>query len=121
MQKSNSTTSLNVLTHGAFSYLCFAFLLLAIVFIIGNSAFAQEFQRLDDSPVPPIHVPSEPQADMPRPGVPMEDGIQSSDELGREPGDMSLPVPDYLRGGPDFWTSPQGMVPTLPIMLLLTV
>ena len=125
MQASHHNTILLTSKHGAFSYRCFTFLLLAVVFgitgIIGDSVFAQEFQRLDDSPVPPIHVPSEPQADMPRPGVPMEDGIQSSDELGREPGDMSLPVPDYLRGGPDFWTSPQGMVPTLQIMLLLTV
>ena len=58
---------------------------------------------------------------MPQPGIPMGDALQSSEELGGKPGDMSLPIPDYLRGGPDFWTSPQGMVPTLQIMLLLTV
>lgn len=92
-----------------------------VLCVCENTGLAQEFQRLDNSPVPPIHVPSEPQSDMARPGVPMSDGIQSSEELGREPGDMSLPVPDYLRGGPDFWTSPEGMVPTLQIMLLLTV
>jgi flagellar biosynthetic protein FliP len=82
-------------------------------------------QRPTDNPydswVPPISVPSEPSANMPQPGVPMGDALQSSEELGGKPGDMSLPIPDYLRGGPDFWTSPQGMVPTLQIMLLLTV
>ncbi|MDR1958638.1 MAG: flagellar type III secretion system pore protein FliP [Planctomycetaceae bacterium] len=34
---------------------------------------------------------------------------------------LSLAPPDYFKGGPDFWTSPEGMVPTLQIMLLLTV
>ena len=90
--------------------------------------FAQPPDRPDNSPVPPIHVPSQPTSNMPQPGVPMGDALQSSEELGGSatsattlPGDMSLPIPDYLRGGPDFWTSPQGMVPTLQIMLLLTV
>ena len=84
-------------------------------------SFAQPPDRPDNSPVPPIHVPGQPTSNMPQPGVPMGDALQSSEELGGKPGDMSLPIPDYLRGGPDFWTSPQGMVPTLQIMLLLTV
>ena len=122
MNQSNRTTLSNALQNRVFlcpRFVMFLFVLTSLC-VCCNSAFAQEFQRPDNSPVPPIHVPSEPQADV-RPGVPMSDGISSSDELGGEPGDLSLPMPDYLRGGPDFWTSPQGMVPTLQIMLLLTV
>ena len=107
--------------HFALYTLHFA-LIFALSFCAGgtgtlNFALAQP----DDSWVPTISVPSDVSSNMPQPGVAMGDAIQSSDELGGKPGDMSLPLPDYLRGGPDFWTSPEGMVPTLQIMLLLTV
>ena len=99
-----------------------ALILLLVISLWGQTSFAQRpTDNPSDSVVPPIHVPSQPSSNMPQPGVPMSDSIQSSDELGGKPGDMSLPIPDYLRGGPDLWTSPQGMVPTLQIMLLLTV
>ncbi|MGL4942070.1 MAG: flagellar type III secretion system pore protein FliP [Thermoguttaceae bacterium] len=44
--------------------------------------------------------------------------------LDKEPhqdGDLSMPFPSGILRGPDFWTSPDGLVPTLQIMILLTV
>jgi flagellar biosynthetic protein FliP len=84
-------------------------------------AFAQAPLRESASPslIPPPIVPSQPITTPPPASVPMDQSFQPT--APQEPGDMNLPVPEYLRRGPDFWTSPEGLVPTLQIMLLLTV
>lgn len=51
--------------------------------------------------------------------VQMNETFQPTEPQDQE--NLSLKPPDYLNRGPDFWTSPEGMVPTLQIMLLLTV
>jgi len=86
-----------------------------------SSAFAQTSARDDVAPslIPPPIVPSQPITSPPTAPVPMDQSFQPTES--QEPGSMNLPVPEYLRRGPDFWTSPEGLVPTLQIMLLLTV
>ncbi|MDR1494079.1 MAG: flagellar type III secretion system pore protein FliP [Planctomycetaceae bacterium] len=110
--------------------LMFAVLFLGIVFaVLGNLstlsqkdlALAQTSPRDIENPswVPSPIAPSQPITTPPSASVPMDQSFQPTEP--REPGDMNLPIPEYIRRGPDFWTSPEGLVPTLQIMLLLTV
>ncbi|MCL2347970.1 MAG: flagellar type III secretion system pore protein FliP [Planctomycetaceae bacterium] len=88
------------------------------------SVFAQPPTSRNDNTngnalVPSPSVPSKPISRPPDPPVRMNESLQPT--APQQPGDMNLPIPEYLRRGPDFLTSPEGMVPTLQIMLLLTV
>ncbi|MDR1385219.1 MAG: flagellar type III secretion system pore protein FliP [Planctomycetaceae bacterium] len=108
----------------------FAALFLGILFaVLGNildfsqnySASAQSVLRENENPplIPPPIVPNQPITSPPPTATPMDQSFQPTEP--QEPDAMNLPVPEYIRRGPDFWTSPEGLVPTLQIMLLLTV
>jgi len=91
------------------------------MFLLASPAFAQQvfmggYQSAIDEQMSAIAQSSS------RPFQPSDQPIIHDNALIESEGMLSQPLrPNMLMGGPDFWTSPEGMVSTLQIMLILTV